>query len=291
MAKYHAPKNRLHRDFVYLDTESILNSLSAFEAGAVDSIIEKTTDATDKEAGGGLEAGPLKGKAVRRREYALQAELVKKRTEFSAFEAWHKKLGEEDALGSFDVWDLEVRDAFRVGDTIEFQARVRLSPIHLLFATFASYAKAASPQSSTFKVTASDAAEAKKAAQFMAELTKGPGGSQSSLVYFEPIPAAVEPPRIVGRVDATYLIRGMGELDGEFRVVAQVAAVLARGDEWSALRAIRDTPPTPLETATLRTALAGFKGEASDRLGVHVEDDDLSYAHPAVVVRPLAIYR
>jgi hypothetical protein len=85
MPKYHAPKNRLHRDFVYLDTESILNSLSAFEAGAVDSIIEKTTDATDKEAGGGVEVGPLKGKAVRRREYALQAELVKKRTEFSAF--------------------------------------------------------------------------------------------------------------------------------------------------------------------------------------------------------------
>lgn len=140
-------------------------------------------------------------------------------------------------------------------------------------------------------MSASDAAEARKTAEFMSELTKGPGGSQSSLVYFEPILSSSAPPRIVGRVIAPYLVRGLSELDGEFSVVAQVGALLARGDEWSALRAIRDTPPTPLETNVLRTALAGFKGEAVEKIGVHVEDEDLTYAYPVVVVRPLAIYR
>jgi hypothetical protein len=291
MSKYHAPKKRLHRDFVYLDSESVLNSLSAFEAGEVDTIIEKTTDATDREAGGGLEVGPVKGKLAKRREYALQAELVKKRTWFSAFEAWYQKLCKEEAIGSFDDWDLTVRDDLRVGDTLEFEGRIRLSPLHLLFATFASYAKSASPRSATMKISAGASAEARKTAQAMQELTKGPGGSQSSSVYFEPHGASAGSPRIVGRVDTQYLLRGLGELDGVFSVVAQVEALLAPGDELPAIRLIRDTPPTPIETKSIRDAFAAFKGSAIEGLGVHVEDGDVTYVYPTVVVRPIAIYR
>jgi hypothetical protein len=291
MAKYHAPKKRLHRDFVYLDSESVLNSLSAFEAGEVDSIIEKTTEATDREAGGGLEVGPLKGKLARRREYALQAELVKKRTWFSAFEAWYQKLSKEEALGSFDEWDLEVRGELRVDDTLQFEARVRLAPLHLLLATFASYAKSASPQSPTMKISASAAAATRKTARTVQELTRSPGGSESSSVYLEPNGASAGSPRIVGRVETQYLLRGLGELDGVFSVVAQVEALLAPGDELSAIRLIRDAPPTPIETESIRDAFAALKGSAVEGLGVHIEDGDITYVHPTVVVRPIAIYR
>jgi len=291
MSKYLAPKKQLHRDFVYLDFDSILNSLSAIEAGQVDEIIEKTTDATDRAVEGGLKLGPVKGGASRKRESEMQEELVRKRTWFSAFEAWYRALLDEDALGRFEGWDLEVRDALRVGDTVEFQARCRLSPLHLLFATFASYAKEAGPTSPLFKTTAAAAAEVRQTAKMIAEWTKGPGGSRSSSVYFEPVGAADGAPRIIGRVAESYLLRGLGELDGTFTVVAQVEAVLAVGEELSAIRVIRDTPPTPLETNVIATALASFKGDATEAIGVHVEDDDIMYAHPAVVVRPIAVYR
>jgi hypothetical protein len=290
MSQYHAPKKRLHRDFVYLDHDSVLNSLSAFEAGRVDEIIEKTTEATDRSADAGVKLGPVKGGVDRRREAKLQEELVRKRTWFSAFEGWYQQLREEEALGSFSTWDLAVRDDLRVGHTVEFEGRVRLSPLHLLFATFASYARSASPQSPMFKVTAAAASEARNVARLMDEVTRGPGGSHSSAVYFEPDGVLPEAPRIVGRIDATYLLRGLGELDGVFSVVAQVEALLAPGDELSAIRVIRDTPPTPLETRTIRDALAGLKGPA-EAMGVHVEDGDITYVHPDVVVRPIAIYR
>lgn len=291
MATYVAPKKRLHRDFVYLDHESVLNSLSAFEAGRVDEIIEKTKDATDRAAEGGLKVGVVKGGLSKHRESELQEELIRKRTWFSAFEGWYQQLSEEEAIGSFKGWDLGVRDSLRVGDTIEFQGLVRLSPLHLVFATFASYARTASPDNPTFKVTPRDAAEAKDTARMIQDWTKGPGGAQSSSVYFAPQGGVQGAPRIVGRVAEQYLLRGLGELDGFFSIVAQVEAVLGAGDELSAIRVIRDTPATPLETRTIAEALTAFKGPAVEALGITVSDDDITYKHPTVVVRPIAIFR
>jgi hypothetical protein len=291
MAEYRAPKKRLHRDFVYLDHDSVLNSLSAIEAGRVDEIIEKTTDATDRAGEGSLKLGPVKAGMSRKRESQLQEELVRKRTWFSAFEAWYRQLQDEEAIGSFDAWDANVRDGLRVGDTIEFQSRVRLSPLHLLFATFAAYARIASPTSPVFKVAAKDALETKNIARMMQEWTKGPGGSQSSSVYFEPAGSKKGSPRIIGRVAETYLVRGLGELDGVFSVVAQVESILAPGDELSAIRVISDTPATPLETHTIAVALGNFKGATSEAMGLDVMDDDITYVHPAVIIRPIAIYR
>ena len=86
-------------------------------------------------------------------------------------------------------------------------------------------------------------------------------------------------------------MRGLGELDGTFTIVAQVETVLKPGDELSAIRVIRDAPPTPLETRTIAEALRNFKGQATEGMGIEIEDDDIMYVHPAVVVRPIAIYR
>jgi hypothetical protein len=151
MGKYQAPKRRLHRDFVYLNDESIINSLSAFEAGKVDEIIEKTTEATDRGLGASLGVGPVKADAARKRQGQLQEELVRKRTRFSSFEAWHLTMADEEAIGTFDAWDMGVRDSLRPGDTIEFDAEIELTPLHMMLATFLAFARSAGKEGSPFK--------------------------------------------------------------------------------------------------------------------------------------------
>jgi len=47
MAVYKAPKERLHRDFFYLNDEVAINSLSALESGKVDEIVSRTTTARE----------------------------------------------------------------------------------------------------------------------------------------------------------------------------------------------------------------------------------------------------
>jgi hypothetical protein len=64
MSGYRKPKARLHREFVYLNHDTVLNSLSALEAGKVDEIIEKTSEAREGGLSASVTAGPV---VVRRR--------------------------------------------------------------------------------------------------------------------------------------------------------------------------------------------------------------------------------
>lgn len=61
MPGYRKPKVRLHREFVYLNHDTVLNSLSAVEAGMVDEIIEKTSEARDGGLEASVAAGPVRG--------------------------------------------------------------------------------------------------------------------------------------------------------------------------------------------------------------------------------------
>jgi hypothetical protein len=85
MSGYRAPKTRLHREFLYLNHDTILNSLSALEAGKVDEIIQKVSQAKEGGLEGSVRAGPVKGGGGRKKIASIEEELVKTRTWFSAF--------------------------------------------------------------------------------------------------------------------------------------------------------------------------------------------------------------
>ena len=73
-------------------------------------------------------------------------------------------------------------------------------------------------------------------------------------------------------------------------MIAQVEALDGKDEEISIVRVVRDSPPTPLELATISEALTAFIEPASD-LGVAIEKNDLTIRHPSVVLHPIAIFR
>ena len=139
---YKRPKSRLHREFLYLDNETIVNSLSALEAGKVDEIIQKINEAREGGFTGALNAPGMEVGGGRKKTGSIEEELVRTRTTFSALESWYSTLKTADAFGTFDEWNTDVRDAIGVGDTIEFQADIELTPVHLLMRTFLAFAAA-----------------------------------------------------------------------------------------------------------------------------------------------------
>jgi hypothetical protein len=288
MGTYKKPKSRLHRDFVYLQHDTVLNSLSAFEAGTVDEIIQKATDASDRSLEGGIGKGPVKVSGGRKKQLQVQEELVLKRTHFSAFEAWYQRMRADEAIGEFDAWDRQVRDALEVGDTILFTADVVLSPLHMVFATYSSFVKSSSTPGSVFTLSASEAAEARKTAKMIEQWITGGGGQRSTAVYFKPF--GIDQPRIVGRLDDQYVIGGLDNIQGRFSVIAQVDTLLDGDERVSAIRVLRDVPPTPLEVETAREALTEMI-EAATGLGVQMNEQDITFSSPAVLIRPLAIYK
>lgn len=54
MAGYKKPKHRIHKGFQYLDDETVVNSLSAVEAGKIDEVVSKINSGKEGGLGGKL---------------------------------------------------------------------------------------------------------------------------------------------------------------------------------------------------------------------------------------------
>jgi hypothetical protein len=107
-------------------------------------------------------------------------------------------------------------------------------------------------------------------------------------VYMAPF--GVGSPRIVARLDEEYMLDPKEGMGGTYKVIGQVDQVLSEGDEYSAIRIIRDVPPTPMEIETISETLSNFI-EPSKDLGVEMTADDHTIPAPAVLLRPIAIFR
>lgn len=292
MTGYKAPKRRLHREFVYLNYDTIINSLSAFEAGKVDEILQKVSEASEgglnASMGANVGAASLKAGAGKKKSASVEEELTRSRTHFSAFDSWVTHLEDQDAVGELTGWDIATRAEVGVGDTIKFQARISLSPIQVLFLTFLEFVQQAGDPNSIFKQPTAKVAELKKQARQMENMITGPGGQRNVQILAAPL--GVPSPRVVARLENEYIVSGTQSVEGDFTVIAQVMTLLAEDESMPALRVLRDTPPTPMETATMTSVLENFKEPAAN-LGVVIHDDDITFEHPTVVVHPIAIFR
>jgi hypothetical protein len=288
MSGYRPPKKRLHHEFLYLNHDTVLNALSALEAGKVDEIIQKVNEAKEGGLDVSVGAGPIKGRGAKKRAAQIEEELVKTRTWFSAFDAWHTYLSEAEAIGSFDAWSLDVRNALSIGDTVEFTANVVLSPVHKLFRTFLAFAESATRPDSVFSQKGAELAETKATARMMTEWMGGRDKPQHLPVYLEP--GGVAEPRILAGLQDAYVTGNREQLEGTFTVIGQVAALLSDGEVESTIRVIRDVPPTPTEIATINEAMTHLI-EPARELGVEITASDINVPAPAVLLRPIAVFQ
>lgn len=289
MGSYSKPQKRLHHEFIYLNHESVLNALSAFEAGAVDQILLKTSKGREGGAEAGVSAGPIKAGGKKGKQETVQEELIRSRTWFSAFDAWHNYLERNDAVGTFDEWDEGVRDALAVGDTIKFEAHIVLSPLHKIISAYLSFVSGSTQPGSPFKpATAAAAKENAKTARMMEGWITGKGGHKNLSVYLQP--GLIAEPRILARLDERFMIGGLDAVEGEYTVIAQVDSVLREDEQVSIIRLLRDAPPTPIEIETVTEGVLKM-ADAAKEMGVELGEGDVTFSHPTVLVRPLAIYR
>jgi len=288
MSGYQKPKKQIHREFLYLDDSSIVNALSAMEAGKVDEIIEQSKVSKEGVIEAGLGYGPAKIAAKKGKAADVTANLVRTRTAFSAFDAWYRFLLEEEALGGLTSWDEQTRNEIGIGDTIEVRARVEFAPVHKVLSVFFAYAQNANKPDSFFKVKTEQLAELRKVATQARGMLKGADGATGNLVYLRPL--GESEPLVIASLSDLHFVGDKASIDGEYKVIFQVAALLDPTDYLPAIRAMSDAPRTDAEVTQVGEALSGLV-EAASGLGVTIDDSDKSFTYPTVVARPLAIYR
>lgn len=289
MAGYNAPRTRVHRGFVYLDNETVINSLSAIESGQVDSIIAKIAQAREGGLSGGLNASFAGAGANleggKKATSSFEEEVVKTRTHFSIFEAWYQKLKSDKALGTFEGWGESVLEDVEPGHTVEVRGELQIVPLQTLFRLFRWFAGQASDKASPFAQKGEELQSTRAGLKNMNMLL---GGTEEVLAMLRPL--GDDGPLVAVVLDNRSLISDLGRLDGIYSVIGQVERVLGEEDTWPTLRLTTDAPATKLEQDTLSSTVSNFIDPA-EALGVKITSDEAELRGPALLLRAIAVYR
>jgi hypothetical protein len=202
VAKYEKPKANRHRRFVYLDDDAVTDSLSALEAGKIDEVIAKISQAREtgiraeggadlSVAGKGLKAG---GGGERSATNSQEEELVRKRTRFSIFEAWQAMLSHDQALGLFTGWGPDILKDVSAGDTVRFKAEITMQPLQVMFRLYLWYWETSKKPGSPFKLSGDEQRAAKDTVQLMQLMflnspTTGGASVEDDMVFVHAAPA------------------------------------------------------------------------------------------------------
>ncbi|MEW1707590.1 hypothetical protein AB0230_10145 [Microbacterium sp. NPDC089190] len=291
MAVYKTPKERLHRDFFYLNDEVAINSLSALESGKVDEIVSRTTTAREGGFSGEVKI-PVVDVGVggsRKSSSEIEEEMVRTRTRFSIFDAWYRLMHDRKALGTFDGWGESALEGVEPGDTVELRARLSQGPLQTVLRLYLWFAEQAARDGNLF----SQRGEARKTTIASSKNIRQILGDESDDEDEVPLlasPVGDPGPSVLLSVSRRWLIGRLGQLGGTFGIVGQVVQLVDADDEYPVIRLTKDVPPTPLEIGTLKEAVQHFV-EPAKGLGVDVEASESVVQGPILVIKPIAIYR
>lgn len=292
MAVYQKPKKKAHKGFFYLNDEVVINSLSALESGKIDEIVSKTTTAREGGASGELKVKiPITDIAAgggRRSSSEVEEEMVRTRTRFSVFDAWYSHLEREGAIGRFEGWGPAALEGVETGDTIKLRADLSLGPLQTVLRLYLWFADQAARQGSPFSQKGQELKSTKNARQ-MVNMVMGQNVDDDELPLIA-VPQGNEGPAVVLTAAPKWMIGRLGQLGGDFGIVAQVSRVVPDGDEYPILRLTKDVTPTPLEVATLKE-MVGHYVEPAKQVGVKVDPMESVVVGPALILDPIAIYR
>jgi hypothetical protein len=117
----------------------------------------------------------------------------------------------------------------------------------------------------------------------------GPGERRAFLAYAE-TPETHDGYKLVLPIQERHLRVPLEDFSGTATFIAQVDRVIPDGEEVLAIRLLRNAPPLGLERQALDEALPDLI-EGFRELGVEVSQADFFLTNPAVVLKPIWIFK
>lgn len=169
---------------------------------------------------------------------------------------------------------------------LEFSAEVRIHPLHQVV----SAARGFLAVGSSFGASAAEMRELKEIVKVL-ELMAHPGvGESRAFLAYAETSETRDGYKLVVPIQERHLRVPLDDFAGSATFVAQVDRVIPDSEEILAIRLIRNSPPLALEREGLREALPDLVGGFRE-LGVDVSESDFFLRKPAVVLKPIWIYR
>ena len=294
MSSFKKPKSNVYKRFLYINEDDVLNSLSGFEGGAIDEIIQKMGEEGSK--GLGLDVGVdvpgvggAKAKGDKKKSQKLEEEIRRKRTVHSATIALLEKLHNEDAIGVIEGdYTPEIYEQLEENMPIEFQADIRIHPLHQLVNVAQGWAQLAQD----FGLSKREANEFTQVARQIESAFHGRDKSKKSLVLFAEGEETTTEYKLVMPIQTNNLLVPIDELLGTATFVAQVNHIVKEDEEVLAARVVRNSPVLPAERDMMLEMLPALQELQDDSgIGFRVDEKDIILRKPAVILKPLCIYR
>lgn len=286
---YQAPRSKqAHRGFVYLDNDVVINSLSAMESGKVDEIVEKINLANERGLSVGASVGEggasANATAGSKSNTSLQAEVIRRRTRFSIFETWYETLERRKAIGRFSGWGPDALSDVQPGQTVEIRGEVELVPMETVLRMFLWWAEESLGDNPVFP-NPPNPADIKKQVGIVKVILGGRDDANATLT-----PLGDPGPTVGATFSDDWMIEPIGRWGGTYTLIAQVEEVLSEGERWQTMRVQDRAPLTTLE-ATLMSSMGTTFEESAKNFGLTLVGDQSYMPGPALVLRPIALFR
>lgn len=277
-------------EYLYLDADQTVASLSAFEGGLIEELRSLSEEESDKggKIGGAVGYGPLKaeGNLGKNQRARREEEVLLKRTGYSRITTLLDKLRELGALGFIPEYTPDVYEQVEEGELYEFRAEIRLHPFH----QFVSYVQGIAQTGRDWGMGDEDLDRIAKEAE---DAFYGKNRNKTLLTAFADAEGAEPGYQIAMSVKKENLLVDFEEFSGTATFVAQVQRKVAAGQKVPAARLVRKSPiVSPVEQQMMLGMLPALRDapEAQD-MGIEVAEEDILLRKPAIVVKPLCIYR
>lgn len=292
MADFKKPKKGSYRRFLFIDGNEAVNSLSALEGGSIEEILSRAADegsgGGEFGAGIGFSGAKVEGKLGKTKARKYEEEILRKRTEHSAITLLLEKLHGKGEIGRIGSYTPDVHDQIEEDELYEFRAEIRLHPFH----QFVSVAQGWSEMGEVLEEDSGDVEEFVEIARQAEKLFHGKNRDQKALVVFAEMDGAAPEYKLVAPVKRSGLRVPLDEFSGRVTFVAQVERKLKDGDEILAARIVRNAPMLPMERQMMLEMLPALQDSPGDPdLGLNVDETDVLLREPALILKPLCIYK
>jgi hypothetical protein len=278
------PKQNAFKQFVILDSDSVVSALSAIDGGQIDEILTRSAEEKSGSLGAEANVKVAKGGGKRAKTRKVEEEIRIARTRHATAAKLLEALHQREAIGVVDgELDLEIAEQISNGMVLEFRADLRLHPLHQADQMLRSFLDVAP------KLDQKDAVKELRSILDVWGVISGTGRDNAPLLL-EPYTSEMQNPRLLLPVPKSDLEVGVDDVLGEVTVIAQVEQILEEGETHQVIRVLRGGPPTQMERGVIDEMLPALFSGLSE-IGIEIGEDDINIHGPALVLRPICAYR
>jgi|SRR5215216_452949 len=292
MEDFKKPKRGAYRRFLFIDRDEAVDVLSSIEGGTREEILTRVAEEHNKggELSGKLGYGPagIGGKGSKKALKRYEEEVRLKSTDHSVMSSLLKELHERGAIDKIPAYTPDIYDQIDEGELYEFEAEIRIHPLHQLVTVTRGWAEFGD----NLGMSKMEVADFTKMAGEMERAFQGKNKAQRTLALFAVVDEADPEYRIAMPIKVDQLWVPIDELSGRATFVAQVERKLGEDDQFLAARMVRNAPVLPAERKMMLDMLPAFQTlPGQEDLGIELEEEDVVLSKPAVLMKPLCIYR